>query len=84
MHPNLIVHSGGSLCMGIGFLISHSMKQKLNTKSSTESEVVGVDEFMPGIFGTINCLKARDHGFTESIIFQDNRSSIILKNNGKA
>ncbi len=40
-------HTGGGLTMGRGFPISTSTKQKLNTRSSTESELVGVDDMMP-------------------------------------
>ena len=69
--------------MGIGFLISHSMKQKLNTKSSTESEVVGVDDFMPVTIWTRNVLKSQDYGVTENIVFQDNKSALLLENNCK-
>ena len=43
--------------MGIGFPISYSTKQKLDTQGSTESESFLVDEFMPGIIWTRNFLK---------------------------
>jgi hypothetical protein len=49
VHPNLRGHSGGGLSMGRGFPIVASTKQKLNTRSSTESEIVGADDFMPAI-----------------------------------
>ncbi len=38
VHPNMHAHTGGGLTMGRGFPISVSTKQKLNTRSSTESE----------------------------------------------
>ena len=41
VHPNMHGHTGGGLTMGRGFPISFSTKQKLNTRSSTESELVG-------------------------------------------
>jgi hypothetical protein len=47
VHPNMCGHTGGGLTMGQGFLIVASWKQKLNTKSLTESELVGVDDMMP-------------------------------------
>jgi hypothetical protein len=52
VHPNMRRHTGGGLTMGHGFPIVVSTKQKLNTKSSTESELVGVDNMMPIIFWT--------------------------------
>jgi hypothetical protein len=45
-------HTGGGLTMGWGFPIAVSLKQKLNTKSSTESELEGVDNMMPIILWT--------------------------------
>ncbi len=41
VHPNMRGHSGGSLTLGLGFPISSSGKQMLNTRSSTESKLVG-------------------------------------------
>ena len=69
--------------MGTGFPISSSTKQKLNTRSSTESEIVGVDDFMPSILWTRNFLNAQDYDVTENIIFQDNKRAILLEKNGK-
>jgi hypothetical protein len=51
VHPNMRGHSGGGLSLGRGFPIVISTKQKLNTRSSTETEIVGADDFMPAIFG---------------------------------
>ena len=49
VYPNMCGHrhSGGGLTHGRGFPILASTKQKLNTKSSTECELVGVDDMMP-------------------------------------
>ena len=43
-------HTGGGLTMGRGLPITASTKQKLYTRSSTKSELVGVDGMMP-LFG---------------------------------
>ena len=37
VHPNMRGHTGGGLTMGTGFPVSTSTKQKLNTRSSTET-----------------------------------------------
>jgi hypothetical protein len=47
MHPTMHGHTGGELTLGRGFPISVSTKQKLNARSSTESELVGVNDMMP-------------------------------------
>jgi hypothetical protein len=43
VHPNMRGHSGGGLSLGQGFPIVSSSKQKLNTLSSTETEIVSAD-----------------------------------------
>ena len=37
-------HTGGCMLFGYGMVHFKSIKQKLNTKSSTEAEVVGVSD----------------------------------------
>jgi hypothetical protein len=59
VHPNMRGHSGGGLTLGRGFPIVSSTKQKLNTKSSTETEIVGADNFMPAICWTRYFMKAQ-------------------------
>ena len=61
VHPNMRGHSGGGLTMGRGFQVTDLRKHKLNTRRSTESEVVRVDDFMPGIIWTRTCMKAKDY-----------------------
>jgi hypothetical protein len=46
VHPNMRGHTGEGLTMGRGFPITESTKQKLNTRSLTESELVGVDDMI--------------------------------------
>jgi hypothetical protein len=70
--------------MGRGFPIVSSTKQKLNTKSSTETEIVGADDFMPAICWTRYFMKAQGYGVRDNVLFQDNKSSILLEKNGKA
>lgn len=65
VHPNMRGHTGAGLTMGQGFLISSSTKQKLKTTSSTESELVGVDDMMPSILWTRNFLKSQSAAFTK-------------------
>jgi len=84
VHPNMRGHTGGGLTMGRGFPISTSTKQKLNTRSSTESELVGVDDMMPIIIWTRHFLLSQGYGIIENLLLQDNRSSILLERNGRA
>jgi hypothetical protein len=84
VHPNMHGHTGGGLTLGRGFPISVSTKQKLNTRSSTESELVGVDDMMPIICWTRYFLLSQGYGIIENLLLQDNKSSILLEQNGRA
>jgi hypothetical protein len=83
VHPNMRGHSGGALTLGLGFPISPSGKQKLNTCSLTESKLVGVDDLMSLIIWSRNFLKAQGYALVDNILHQDNRSAILLEKNGK-
>ena len=84
VHPNMRGHSGGGLSLGRGFPIVSSTKQKLNTRSSTETEVVGADDFMPAILWTRYFMEAQGYTIRDNILFQDNKSAMLLEKNGKA
>ena len=45
-------HTGGFMIMGTGEAYVQSSKQKLNTKSSTEAELVGVDDVLTQVIWT--------------------------------
>jgi hypothetical protein len=47
VHEDMRSHAGGTMTLGKGWVCSSSARQKLNTKSSTEAELVGVDDMMP-------------------------------------
>jgi hypothetical protein len=83
VHPNMRGHTGGCLTMGCRFPISVSNKQKLNTKSSTESELVGVNDMMTIIIWTHYFLLEQGYRVVENLLLQDNKSLILLERNGK-
>jgi hypothetical protein len=84
VHPNMRGHSGGGLSLGRGFPIVSSTKQKLNTRSSTEAEIVGVDDFMPAVCWTRYFMEAQGYPINDNVVYQDNQSSMLLEKNGKA
>jgi hypothetical protein len=57
---------------------------ELNTQSSTESEIVGADDFMPAICWTQYFMEAQGYQVQDNVLFQDNKSMILLEKNGKA
>ena len=52
VHPSIRGHYGGGFSLGYGFTIVSSTKQKLNTRRSTDTEMLGADDFMPAICWT--------------------------------
>ena len=75
-------HSGMTMTMGKGAITSLSRKQKLNTRSSTEAELVAVDDCMAQVLWTKYFLQAQGYETKAHIILQDNESSIRLETNG--
>ena len=47
VHPNMRSQTGGAMSFGYSILHGKSSKQKLNMKSSTEAELVGLSEYIP-------------------------------------
>jgi hypothetical protein len=82
VHHGMRSHTGGAMPMGAGAIYSTSKKQKLNTKSSTEAELVGVDDVLPQALRTKYFIEAKGYGVT-TILNQDNQSAIKLSENGK-
>ena len=69
--------------MGTGAMMSGSNKQKLNTRSSCEAELVGADDFATKILWTKLFLEAQGCEIKENILYQDNQSTLKLLVNGK-
>eukprot|EP00957_Ditylum_brightwellii_P169232 12880814-Ditylum_brightwellii.AAC.1 len=61
VHPDMKGHSGVTISFGQGSLLSWSMKQHLNSKSSTETELVDVDDAMPHVLWISYFLEAQDY-----------------------
>jgi hypothetical protein len=71
------------MSMERGAMSSMSKKQKINTRSSTEAELVGADDAMPQIMWTKYFIEAQGHGISKNILYQDNLSTMLLEKNGK-
>ena len=83
VHQDMRGHTGGGLTLGKGAVFSRSTKQKINTKSSTETELVGTDDMLPQILWTNYFMRAQGWNSFETVLYQDNKSAILLENNGK-
>ena len=89
VHQDMRSHTGAALTMGKETLLSLSMKQKINTKSSTEAELVGVDDvinfvvwsnfFFDWQFKDYNPNTSTSYLCKTNILLQDNISTIQLE-----
>lgn len=82
VHRDMKSHTGAVLTIGKGAVNTVSAKQKLNTRSSTEAELVAADDIVGQAMWTRNFLEAQ--GYTsDTTIYQDNTSAILLETKGK-
>jgi len=69
------------MSMGTSALQAGSGMQKLNTRSSTEVELVDVDDVMAKILWTKLFIEQQGYEEKRNILFQDNKTSILLETN---
>jgi hypothetical protein len=84
VHDDMKSHTGGSTSLGCGAIMCKSTKQKLNTKSSTEAEVVGSSDYLPNTIWARMFLAQQGYELTKNIIYEDNQRAIRLEKNGRA
>ena len=81
VHEDMLSHTGAYMTFGPGMINGTFNKQKINTTSSTEAEVVGVHDNMPAVLWTRYFLQEQGYPLKTSILHQYNQSSILLENN---
>ena len=84
VHNNMRSHTGGCITFGRGIIMPKSTKQKLNTKSSTEAELVACSEYIQSAIYARLFLQAQGYELSPSIVNQDNQSTILLLKNGRS
>ena len=84
IHPYARSQTGGTASFGKGSFMSTSIKQRLNIRSSTETELVAADDLMPHIYWTNYFLECQGYNVYSTIMYQDNKSAILPKNNRRA
>jgi len=74
--------SGSLLMIGKNAVLSRFYKQKVNTRSSTETELIAVDDALPIVQWA--SLFMKDQGYDlEMVVKEDNRSTMLLMKNGR-
>eukprot|EP00529_Nitzschia_sp_RCC80_P032853 CAMPEP_0113492942 /NCGR_PEP_ID=MMETSP0014_2-20120614/28336_1 /TAXON_ID=2857 /ORGANISM="Nitzschia sp." /LENGTH=136 /DNA_ID=CAMNT_0000386789 /DNA_START=540 /DNA_END=950 /DNA_ORIENTATION=+ /assembly_acc=CAM_ASM_000159 len=72
------------MTMGKGVIQSVSTKQKINTRSSTEAELVSFDDIMSRCVWTKLFYEAQGYELNENLVYRDNQSIMKLELNSKA
>ena len=83
VHPDMKSHTGMVFTLGKGAIISSSTKQKVNARSSTESELIASDDKLGKIISTKKFMEHQDFKVKVNLIYQDNTNTMKLQNNGK-
>jgi hypothetical protein len=82
VHDDFKSHTGATMTLGKGAITTASTKQKVNSRSSTEAELIGLDDYIAKIMWTRHFLDSQGYDVTDNIIYQDNKSTIQLAENG--
>jgi hypothetical protein len=77
-HNDKKSHTGATMTLGGGAVPSVSTKQKVNTRSSTEAELISIDDIIAKILWSKLFLKEQSYKINQNIIFCDNVSSMKL------
>jgi len=83
VRPNMRGHTGGAYTFSIGVFSAVSSKQKLNTGSSTECEVVGNSDVIIKQISFALFMVAQGYPIVENIVYKDNMSMIKLLVDGR-
>jgi hypothetical protein len=81
VHPDFKSHTGAMMTLGKGTMQSIARKQKMILQSSTEGKLVAVDNAATMILWTKLFLEAQGYNVDKNIVYQDNKSVILLETN---
>ena len=83
VHQDMRGQTGGAISMGHGLVNQKSLKQKLNSKSSTVTELIGLSDMVPHIILIKIFLDIQGYVVKENVLYQDNQSKINMERNGR-
>jgi hypothetical protein len=82
IHSDGKSHTGMCIKHGNGTIECKSTKQRINTKSSTESELIALSDMGTTAIWINEFIKHQQYNLTTTVIYQDNKSTITMINNG--
>ena len=71
------------MSMDKGAIVNVSRRHKLNVGSSTESELVSISDALGVIVWYKYFMEARGYAIDNNLLYQDNKSTILLAKNGR-
>ena len=83
VHENMRSHTGGLVSFGIGAAHTKSATSKINVKSATESELVATAEYLPYTLWFRHFMEAQGYELKDNVVYQDNKSAILMEINGR-
>ena len=83
VHADMKSHTGAIFTMIKGEIFSISTKKKVNIRSSTESDLIGVNDKIARVLWMNHFLEWQVFPVKLNIIYQDNTISINMEDNGK-
>lgn len=82
IHADGRSHSGLFITLGGGSLMSKSVKQQINTKSSSESELIAVSDMASNVIHARNFMIAQGFPQKPTVVYQDNMSTLTMIERG--
>jgi hypothetical protein len=82
IHSDGKSHTGMCIKHGNGTIECKSTKQRINTKSSTESELIALSDMSTTAIWVNDFIQHQHYKLSTTVIYQDNKSTITMINNG--
>ena len=76
-------HTGAVMTLGKGCIHTISTKQKVNSRSSTEAELMSMDDILSKVIWTKLFMKEQGCKIVENTVYRDNTSAMKMEINGK-
>ena len=82
VHDDMKSHTRACMTLGKGMICAFSNKQKVNSRSSTEAELIAVDDKASKVMWTKQFIEHKGLIVNLNVIYQKNMSSLRLEANG--
>ena len=84
VRTNMIGHAWVAISMKYVIIHRNLSKQKINVKSSTESELVRTGKYVPYNIWFMMFMSAQGYGIENNVIYQYNQSTMCMDKNGRS